>query len=125
VFPVDQEHILIHGIGGATVPIFADALLRRDRGDVFAKFRIENIPAGSDMAIEGMRLVLNEDCDLAEPGVQTIAQGKIDDAILPAEGNSRLRTLVRQRKKSLALTASQYHGEDILHRVNSSRTPIK
>jgi hypothetical protein len=52
MFSIDQKHVLIHGIGGATVPIFADALLRRNRGDVFAKFRVENIPTDPDMAIE-------------------------------------------------------------------------
>jgi hypothetical protein len=47
---------------------------------------------------------LNENRDLAEPGIQAIAQGEIDNAILPAEGNRRLRTLVRQREQSLAFT---------------------
>ena len=107
VFSVDQEHILIHGVGGAAIPIFADTLLRRNRGDIFAQFGVENIPAGPDMAIERVRLVLNEDGDLAESGVQAIAQGKVDDAIFPAKGNSRLRALVGERKESFAFPAGQ------------------
>lgn len=63
-----------------------------------------------------MGLVLNEDGDFSEPGVKAITERKIDDAIFPAEGNRRLRPMLGERIKTLALSACQYHGENILHR---------
>ena len=49
---IQQEQVLIDRVGHALVPILADALLRRDRRNVFAEFRIQDIPAAPDMAVQ-------------------------------------------------------------------------
>ena len=125
MFIIDQEHVLIDGVGCAAIPIFADALLRRNRGDVFVEVSAEDVPAGSDMAIERMRFVLDEDGDFTEPRVQTVAERKIDDPIFPAEGNCWFGPLCRERIEPLSFSAGQDHGENILHGVDSSRTDLK
>ncbi len=72
-----------------------------------------------------MGLILNEDGDLTEPGVQTIAQSEIDDTVFAPEGNRRLCTLVGEGKEPFTFSTSQDHGENILHGPNSSRTVMK
>jgi hypothetical protein len=72
-----------------------------------------------------MRLVLNEDGDFSEPGIQTIAQGEVDDAVLASERDSRLGALFGERKEPLTLAAGENHREDIFHAANSNRTGIK
>ena len=57
------------------------------------------------MAIERVRFVLDEHDDLAETRIDAIAQGKVDDAVLPSEGDGGFRTLLRERKKPLAFAA--------------------
>ena len=49
------------------------------------------------MAVERMGFVLDQDGDLAQTGVQAVAEREVDDAVFPAERNSRFRALIRQR----------------------------
>ena len=57
---------------------------------------IENVPSGADVPVERMGLVLDQDRNLAQAGVQAVAEREVDDAILPAERNGRFRALIRQ-----------------------------
>jgi len=50
----------------------------------------ERAPAFADVAIERERLVLREDVDAAQAGVDAVGERDVDDAILAAEGNCRL-----------------------------------
>lgn len=63
-----------------------------------------------------MGLVLDEDGDFSKPRVEAITEREIDNAIFPAEGNRRLRPMLGERIKTLALPARQHHGENVLHR---------
>ena len=57
-FGLDALEILIDGVGGALVPVLADALHGRDDFDVLAKFGREDVPAVADVADQVQRFVL-------------------------------------------------------------------
>lgn len=107
---------MIDRVGGALVPFFADPLLGWDRGYEFAEFGIEDVPAGANVAVEGVGFILNEDGDFAEPGVKAIAERKIDNTIFPAKGNRRFGPMFGEGVETFALAACQHHGEYVLHR---------
>jgi hypothetical protein len=112
---VDQKHVLVDGVGRATIPIFADSLLRRDGGDVLAQLGVENVPADANVPVERMGFVLDQYRDFAQPRVEAIAQREVDDPVFSAERDRRLRTMRRQRKQPFTLAASQDHREHVLH----------
>jgi hypothetical protein len=69
------------------------------------------------VAVEGVGFVLDEDCDFSKSGVETIAEGKIDNTIFPTEGNSWLGPMFGERLETFALAAGQHHGENVPHSV--------
>ena len=115
LFGVEQKQVLIDCVGGALVPFFTDPLLGWNRGDIFAEFGIHDIPACTDVAIERVGFILDEDGDFSKPRVETIAERKIDNAIFPAKGNRRLGPMLGEGLKTLAFPARQYHGEHVQH----------
>jgi len=115
LFTVQEKEILVHRVGGAPVPLFADALLRRDRCDVFAQFGVQDIPSDPNVPVERMGLVLNQHRDAAQAGIQTIAEGEVDDAIFPAERDGRLGPMFRQGFEPFSLSSGKHHREDAVH----------
>src|SRR6266480_4897670 len=67
------------------------------------------------MAVEAAGFVLREHQDAAQVAVDAVGQGKVDDAIEPAEGNGRLCPVARERIEPCALAAGQYQREDVFH----------
>jgi hypothetical protein len=61
LFALDQKQVLIDRVSGALVPFFVDPLLRGKRGDVFAEFGIQDVPACADVAVERVGFVLDQD----------------------------------------------------------------
>jgi len=66
------------------------------------------------MTIEGQGLVLRGNEDSAQPGVDAVAQSEVNDSVRPAEVNSRLGALFRQRVEALAGSASEKDNQDIV-----------
>jgi hypothetical protein len=122
---VEEKQVLVHGIGCAAIPLFADALLGGDRRDEFAEFGVQHVPAGANMSIERMGFVLNKDGDFAEPRVETVAQGKINNTVLPAERNGRFGPVFRQGMEPLAPASCQHHRKNVIHGWDFNRTPGK
>src|SRR5207248_4923829 len=77
----DRINILIHGVGGALVPRLADPLHRRQHFDELSHFATDDVPAFTDMAVQGKRLVLGQDVDPAQVGVDAIGERDVDDAV--------------------------------------------
>ena len=115
LFVVEEEQILMHRIGGALIPFFADPLLWWNRGDVFAEFGIQDVPACANVPIERVGFVLDQDGDFAKPGVETVAEREIDNAILSTKGHRRLGAMFGERLKPFAFSSRQHHGENVLH----------
>ena len=115
LFVVEQEEVLIDRVGGALVPFFADPLLGWNRGDEFAEFSVEDVPARADVTVERVGFVLDEDGDFSQSGVEAIAERKIDNTIFSAKWNSWLGPMFCEGMETFALPARQHHGEHVLH----------
>jgi len=69
-----------------------------------------------NMPVERSRIVLSEDEDLIDSGVDTVANGNVDQPILAAEGNGGLGANQCQREKASSLAASQDQSKNVFHR---------
>ena len=108
----DDVEILEHGVGGAAVPVGAfHALLRRPQIDELAEFAAQETPAALQVAQQRMRLVLRDDRDAADAGVQTIGQREVDDPVLAAKVHRRFDALVGERPEPRAPSACKDDGE--------------
>ena len=104
----DRVDVLEDRIGSALVPALGDALHGREDLDELAEFTGHHrAPALADVAVERERLVLGEDVDVAQIGVDAVGEGDVDDAVLSGEGDGGLaRSRVRGKSRSPAPPAS-------------------
>ena len=85
----DRVDVLEDSVRRALVPALGHALHRRQDLDEFTEFSGDHrAPALADVTVEAKRLVLREDVDRTEVGVDAIRQRDVDDAVLPRERNS-------------------------------------
>ena len=110
----DRVEVLVDRVGGALVPVLADALLRRQDLDELAELLRHDVPAHADVPVERERLVLRGDEDAAQPGVDAVAQREVDDAVRPAEVDRRLGALLGQRIEPLAGAAGEHDDEAVV-----------
>ena len=61
------------------------------------------------MCIQTKRLILGEDTYRIDAGVDTVAERKVNDPILSAEGNGWLCNLLGEDAKPASLTSRQQH----------------
>ena len=93
---LDRVDVLVDRVGGPLVPVVGDPLLGRDHLDVLVQLAGEELPALVDVPVQAHRLVLGEDQDLAEVGVDAIREGEVDDPVDPAERDGRLGPVAGQ-----------------------------
>ena len=116
LFGADGVDVLVDGVGGALVPGLGDALHGGKDLDEFAEFvGDDRAPALADVAVEREGLVLGEDVDVAQVGVDAVGEGDVDDAVLAGEGNGRLGAIAGQGKESFAGTTGKQNTERISH----------
>ena len=72
-------------------------------------------PGPGDVQVEAVALVLGEHHDLQEAGVGQVGQGEVDQAVVAAEGHSRLGTVQGEGQEALAFTAGQDYREHAGH----------
>ena len=72
-------------------------------------------PALADVAVEREGLVLGEDVNAAQAGVDAVGERDVDDAVVAAEGNGRLGAVTREREETFAGAAGQQHSECVFH----------
>ena len=82
---LDQVAVLIDGIDGAAVPALAVLLLSGPDLDELAELAVQEAPAGVHVADQRLGLVLRQQGDAADLGVDAVRQDEIDDPVLPAE----------------------------------------
>ena len=112
---------LVDGVGRTEIPMLAETLLRRHRGDVVAQQRRET-PYSGDMAVKRMGLVLGKHDRLHVAGIHQIAQRKINQTEHAAEWDGRLGPVPGQWHQTGAFTACQHDGKNlwVLRHGNSS-----
>ena len=110
---VDQVEALVDRVGAAEVPVLADALLGRHRGDVVAE-EGRHPPRRRDVPVERVRLVLREHDDPQVAAVDDVGEREVDQPVDPCERHRRLRPVCGQRHQPLALATRQDDGQDLL-----------
>ena len=117
LFRADRVDILIDRVRCAGVPVFVHALHGRQDLDKLAEFvRYHRTPALADVAVERQRLVLGQDVDMAQVGVDAVRECDVDDAVLPGKRHRGLGAISCERKKSLAGTTGKQDAQRISHR---------
>ena len=108
---VDEMDVLIDGICGAFVPVGSLDLLVRGQNVDAAAGAVE-IPGFSvpDVVVQLKRLILGQNADGVDAGIDTVGQRKVDDAIFPSERNGRFGDLVGEDPQPAALSARKKHG---------------
>ena len=107
----DQLEVLIDGIRGAAVPAGAQLLLRRHHFHELAELAAQIAPAVLHVLDQRLCLVLREDGDLADAGVDAVGEHEVDDAELAAEGRGRLAALCGQIVQPLTAAAGHDHRQ--------------
>ena len=73
----------------------------------------------ADVAVQLQGTVLGQDTDGINAGVDTVGQGKINDAVLAPKGDGRFGYMAGQSVEAAALAAGQQHGHNFfLHAVH-------
>ena len=114
--------VLVHGVGGALVPLLRDAHLRRQNFDEFAEAH-ERRPPCSDVASEAERFVLREHKNAMQAGIYAIGKCDVDDAVESAERNGGLGAVARQGPQALALTSGEKYSNGVAHIGHGGRLP--
>ena len=114
VFLHDRIQILVDGVGGALVPVLADALLRRQNLDELAQLFRDDVPAHADVAIQRERFVLRGDEDAAQAGVDAVAEREVDDAVGPAEKHGWFGAVSGERVQTFTRTAREQNHQRVV-----------
>jgi hypothetical protein len=69
-------------------------LLRGQEIDELAQVTAQEVPSTLNVPQQAVRLVLREDVDAPDPGVQTIREREVDDSVAAPKVNGRLGALV-------------------------------
>ncbi len=110
----DLDDLLAHGVGGALVPgVAARGLLGRQDLDPAAMESVEDVGA-RDVPVQGDRVELGQDGDAGDAGVDAVADGDVDQAVLAGDGHGGLGPLVGQRVQARAAPAAQDQSQDVL-----------
>ena len=107
---LDQVEVLVDGVGGAAVPAFAHAHLRRHDGHEVG-VRAAGAPHVLDVLDQRLGLVLREHVHGADARVVHVGQHEVDDAVAAAEGNGGLGAVAGQGEEPFPFAASHDEGE--------------
>ena len=110
---LEGVEVLVDGVGGAEVPVLADALLGRQDLDELAQLGVHDAPAHADVAVQALGLVLGGDEDLPEAGVDAVGEREVDDPVGAAEGDRGLGAVAGQGIEPLARAPRQEHRHDV------------
>jgi len=114
-FVVDEVQALQDRVGRPREPPLAEPLLCGHRRDVGVQQR-RHPPRLRDVTVEAVGLVLGQHDELAQARVDEVRDGEVDQAVLSAERDGRLRSVDRERHEPLALPAREDDAEDLLVR---------
>ena len=110
IVSLDKGNVLIDCVGRDLVPVGAAGFLVR-RQHMYAAVETVKVPglAVSDVLIQHKGLILGQDADCIDSGVDTVGKGEIDDAVFPAKRNCRFCKLLCQSIQTGALSAGKKH----------------
>ena len=110
LIPLDKRNVLIDGIGRALVPfgLLAPRIGRKHLHPAVAAVQAPGL-AVADIFVQFQRLILCQNSDGIDAGVDAIGEWKIDDTVFPAKGNGGLGGILRQHHQAAALAAGEKH----------------
>ena len=111
----DGVDVLVNGVGGAHVPVVAHALHGRQDLDELAHLAGHDVPAFADVAVERERLVLGEDVDPAQVGVDAVGERDVDDAVDAAEGDGGFGAVAGEGIEPFSRASSQQDSQRVFH----------
>jgi hypothetical protein len=116
LFAADRVDVLVNGIGRAHVPVGARPLHRRHQLIELAQLLRHNPrPPFADVPVQRQRLVLGQDINLAQPGVDAVGERDVDDAVMPAKRHCRFGPIAREWKQPLSCPASKQYSKCVSH----------
>ena len=118
----DRVNVLVDGVGGAQVPVLAHPLHGRQDLDELAQVAGHDVPALADVAVQRQRLVLGEDVNVAQVGVDAVGERDVDDAVVAAESDRRLGAVAGQGIQALPCSSGQQHSQRVFHLASASMT---
>jgi hypothetical protein len=118
---LDEVMVLANAVGCPSIPVKAHALLRRDDFKKMTDLRTEDIPPFFEMVIQRLGLVLGEHDDLVYLGVDTVAQGEIDEAVDSPKWDRRLASVLSQRHKPFTPSAGHDKSERVSHDISTKK----
>src|ERR1044072_388698 len=108
----DVRQHLSHGVGSSLKPLRAfGRLLGRDDLDEAVRELREAIGL-RDVTVERGGVVLRQDERAQDVGVDAVRERDVDETILTAERHGGFRTLLGERKKSIAGAAAENYREE-------------
>ena len=120
----NRIEVLVNRVRRCAVPVLSHAHHGRQDLNEFAEFARQDAPAFADVPVERKGLVLRQDKDPAQAGVDAVREREVNDAVNPAEGHGGFGPVASQRVETLARTAGQQAYQCVLrvmeHGVGSS-----
>ena len=114
---LDDVHVAQDGVGRAAVPLgdLAARDVRLEQLDAAAVAVEVPRPAEADVVVERARVVLGQDDDVVDVGVDAVGQREVDDPVLAAERHGRLGALLGQDRQALAFATREDDRHRPLH----------
>jgi len=110
---LNEMHILSNGVRRSLVPMATALHLRWDLVDELVQASRQEVPAGLEVAAQGMGFVLRQHVNLSNVRVDAVAQRKVDDSIDTTERHGWFRAGVGQRSKSASDSTGHDEGENV------------
>jgi hypothetical protein len=104
---------LAHSIGSSLKPVGVRHRLLggEDFDETFRKW-IKSVGV-RNVTVQGSGVELRQDKNSFQPGIQTVADGHIDQAVFAAKRHGRFRSVLRQREETLSRTAGKNNRENV------------
>ena len=113
LFVTQKIEALEDRIRGTREPPFTKSLLSRNRSHVGVR-KPRKPPGLRHVSVETVRLVLRQHHDLAEPGIDQVREGEVDETVVAAERHSGFRPICGKGHQAFAFPASEHDTEDLL-----------
>ena len=115
---LQEVEVLEDGVGGAPVPAAHHDLLGRHAVDEFPQVRVHDVPGLPEVLVQRKAAVLGEDVDAANPGIDAVGQGEVDDPVQAPEGDGRLGLVPGEGKETLAFAPGHDDGGEFFQLVH-------
>ena len=107
---------LADGVGGALEPVAAlFGLLGGQHADERRREHVELV-GHRDVFVQALRVELRQHEDLAQAGVQAVADRDVDQSVFAPDRHRRLRTLEGEREQARAAPAPENDRQHVVHR---------